>query len=249
MIRRSRNRTQLSAPTLDADYVLRRLDASLGWVDLAAEETGEIHWRTALPVRGTPAYRDQWHLSGRYFCATTQTLLRVESLLEWANLMLLDFDAEVDWIVSQPFRVYSRRGERMNHVPDFLATREAAPALVVDVMRAKESAEPDRVAKSVMTRTFCDRAGWDYCVAVEPDENVLANVDLLRRCARPPADLDDYRPLLLTACRRPRTFRELRALGRSPIAIVPSLYHLLWQHELEVDIASRWTLTTEVWRP
>ena len=74
------------------------------------------------PVRSFPSYRGQRNYPGLFWCATTQSLIGYESLLERDRLWLADFDPQVTWISSQPFWVSGRDGSTLrHHVPCSIA--------------------------------------------------------------------------------------------------------------------------------
>ena len=56
-----------------------------------------------MPVRGFPSYKGQRNHVGRWWTATTGSLVGYESWLERDWLMLLDFDPDVVGIAAQPF--------------------------------------------------------------------------------------------------------------------------------------------------
>lgn len=229
-------------------YRIEQFDADLGWRELELHQLAEVDWTRALAVRAIPAYEGQWNLSGREYCVTTDTLVDVESRLEADNLTLLDFDPTIVWIVAQPLRLRRVDDHSWSHVPDFVCVRAGDAPVVVDVARREEQGDEDRVRAAEASLEAFGMAGWEYRLLGEVDPIVLRNLRLLRRYRRPPSDLANYRELLLTACRQPRTFKELRRLDANPIAVLPALYHLLWRHELKADLRKRWSLSTLVRR-
>ena len=54
-------------------------------------------------MRGFPSYKGQRNRVGRWWTATTGSLVGYESWLERDLLMLLDFDPDVVGIAAQPF--------------------------------------------------------------------------------------------------------------------------------------------------
>lgn len=229
-------------------YWVDQFDAVFGRRTLALHEVPGVDWRRALPYRAGASYPEQRHLAGREYCATTDTLIRVESRLEAVHVRLLDRDPVVSWIVAQPLRFSCSDDADWWHVPDLLAVRDGESPLLLDVVRDTVRSDERRVRAAERSREACDWLGWEYGVVGEIDQIEWENVSLLGRYRRAPSNLADYRPLLLTACTRPRSFRELRQLDANPLAVLPSLYHLIWRHELEADVRVRWTLSTFVSR-
>ena len=70
---------------------------------LPLAEAWSVPFESCRPVRGFSSYKEQRHHSGRWWTATTGTLVGYESWLERDRLVLLDFDSEVVGIASQAF--------------------------------------------------------------------------------------------------------------------------------------------------
>jgi hypothetical protein len=109
----------------------RTLD-QLAETDISRASTGSLPYRAALdaavgvttavrdetqPTSATPyheaqqrlaryAHKGQRHYNGRWWTATTGTLVGYESWLERDRLVLLDFDPDVVGIASQPFWLF-----------------------------------------------------------------------------------------------------------------------------------------------
>ena len=79
---------------VDAESVARRLALIDAW---------SVSFEECMPVRGFPSYKGQRNHVGRWWTATTGSLVGYESWLERDWLMLLDFDPDVVGIAAQPF--------------------------------------------------------------------------------------------------------------------------------------------------
>jgi hypothetical protein len=79
---------------VDAESVARRLALIDAW---------SVPFEECMPVRGFPSYKGQRNHVGRWWTATTGSLVGFESWLERDWLMLLDFDPDVVGIAAQPF--------------------------------------------------------------------------------------------------------------------------------------------------
>ena len=79
---------------VDAESVARRLALIDAW---------SVPFEECMPVRGFPSYKGQRNHVGRWWTATTGSLVGYESWLERDWLMLLDFDPDVVGIAAQPF--------------------------------------------------------------------------------------------------------------------------------------------------
>ena len=142
------------------------------------------------PVRSFPVYRGQRNNTGLWWSATTGAHVGFESWLERDHLTLLDFDATVTAMASQPFwLLWEEGGRRRSHAPDFFVRLADGTGVVVDV-RPAAKVPPRDAAVFATTGRACARVGWDYRLVHEPDPVVMANVRWLAgyrhpRCCGP----------------------------------------------------------------
>ncbi|MGP6206387.1 TnsA-like heteromeric transposase endonuclease subunit, partial [Microbacterium sp. F2] len=118
----------------------------------------------AVPWREFRWYRKQRHFSGSYWSATMQAPVGYESRLEYANLLLCDFDPRVDWILSQPFLMEGDdHGTTRRHIPDYLISHTDRLVCVVDVKPAAKLQVPAVRDSLDWTRREVEAHGWEYC--------------------------------------------------------------------------------------
>lgn len=196
---------------------------------------------TAVPWREFRWYRKQRHFSGSYWSATMEAPVGYESRLEYANLLLADFDPRVVWILSQPFLVDGDdRGTARRHVPDYLFIHADDSACVVDVKPAEKLSRPKVHNSLAWSRRIIEGHGWEYRVQSEPDPVLLANVQFLagyrRRFQFPDAEVVAATGTLHT----PLTLGEaVRAVApiEGDLRLARSLVlHLLWVRHLNADL-------------
>jgi len=86
---------------------------------------------------------------GRWWTATSRSLVGYESWLERDWLMLLDFDPDVVGIAAQPFWLLwtTPEGKPCSHAPDYFARSAGGAALVMDCRTA------DRIKRVTLTRS------------------------------------------------------------------------------------------------
>jgi hypothetical protein len=214
-----------------------------------AEECGAEHrvplqavWSVAfescLPVRRFRSRKGQRHLSGLWWSASAGRHVGFESWLERDELMLLDFDAAVVGIASQPFwlRWSDDAGDPVAHAPDFFARRGDGSALVVDC-RPAQRRRPTDVAKFDATARACTLLGWQYRLVGAADPIRTANVRWLAGYRHPrhhlPAMVDRLQSVFTTPT---RLMDGAQAVG-DPLAVLPGLFHLLWCGELAVQLS------------
>jgi hypothetical protein len=212
-----------------------------------ADEGGEHRvdlidaWRVPLesgsPVRGFPSYKGQRHHSGRWWTATTETLIGYESWLERDWLLLLDFDPNVVGIAAQPFWLCwtTPEGQPRSHAPDYFARMLDGSALVLDCRPPERIKDRDQLAFQA-TRSACARLGWRYEVAGPPSATSLTNAHWLSGYRHPRHYQRDIAAALKDVFEAPTGLFEGAAAIGDPTAVLPTLYHLLWRHELNVDV-------------
>jgi hypothetical protein len=132
------------------------------------------------------------------------------------------------------------------HVPDFFATRRDRPPLLIDVMRSSELTKPKRVETARLGGYVAEALGWEYVIATELPQTQQRNLRFLAGYRRIPVGLDEFGPAYLEACAEPQTIGALRRLQSPVEEALPTLFHLIWHHRLEVDVTQPLTEKTEV---
>lgn len=103
-----------------------------------------------------------------------------ESRLELANLILMDFDSDVQSIASQPFLLEGWDGKRVRrHVPDYLLRLQDGGIRVIDVKPAHRLDVPKVRDSLGWTRRLMAVPGWEYKICSEPDPTLSMNVRFL----------------------------------------------------------------------
>lgn len=203
------------------------------------------------PWRTFPWYLGQKNYAGLYWSPTERALVGYESRLERARLMMLDFDANVHRIASQPFRLRAVvAGERISRVPDYLACTSGR-ALVVDVKPRRELSKPDVREVLDLTRRVVETRGWRYEVLSEPAGVEFSNVRFLAGYRRDwlfDGDrLDAVRSLVRTG-ETPTIGQVVAEAQVSRQIALPALFHLLWRQDFVIDISRKIESTSTVQR-
>jgi hypothetical protein len=211
-------------------------DGGRGRVRLA--ECGAVRFEDAVPSRSFRWSRGQGHFPGWWWLATTGRHVGYESWLERDHLMLLDFDPAVTAVASQPFWLHWHDGRRSRrHAPDFFARLADGTGVVIDV-RADDRIEPRDAEAFGATARACESAGWKFRRVGTVDPVLAANVRWLSRyrhprCAGAPATADALRRAFAV----PAPLLAGAAGAGDSLAVLPVLFHLIWQRELAVDLA------------
>ncbi|MFV8047970.1 TnsA-like heteromeric transposase endonuclease subunit [Mycobacterium sp. 48b] len=236
--------------TLSRDYIhasYKTSDGSEVVVDWAELDPDAVV--RGSPWRTFPWYLGQRNYSGLYWCATEGAHVGYESRLELSRLMVADFDPDAKHIASQPFQLKaSIGGESLKRVPDYLVCTDAVP-LVIDVTRRVSLTKPDKVRLFEMTRKVVEARGWRYEVATEQPRVEYMNIRFLSGYRRH----WQFRAEVVEGIRHAAqevTGATIGDLASSvsfpkPIAL-PALFHLLWTHELSVDISQKLSSSTTV---
>ncbi|RZU51195.1 hypothetical protein EV385_3001 [Krasilnikovia cinnamomea] len=221
-----------------------RVPLAVGWT---------APFETVAPVRDFPSYQGQRSFSGSWWAATTREFVGFESWLERDRIMLLDFSPQVTGIASQPFWLIWPTGDRQRrHAPDLFARLSNGTGLVIDV-RPDDRIEPKDAEAFAMTAVACEQVGWRYQRLGAVDPVLLANVRWLAGYRHP-------------RCLNLRHADDLRRVFAQPvpllaaaeevgdrIAVLPTLFHLLWSGTLVADVEtaplSAATTVTAHWTP
>jgi hypothetical protein len=229
-----------------ADAATAELDAAeVSWVTaegvpqrLPLDEVAALPFEDGLPVRRFTARKGQRHLSGRWWCATTNGHVGFESWLERDHVMLLDFDPAVVGIAAQPFWLSwcDGSGSTVRHAPDYFARRGDGSAVVVDCRPVERRGDGDR-AKFEATRRVCARLGWEYRLVGGVEPILAGNIRWLAGYRHPRYEHRHVAGLLVEVFATPLGLMDGAAGVGDPIAVLPVLFHLLWRHLLAANLA------------
>lgn len=190
------------------------------------------------PVRQFPSYRGQRSFSGEYFAGCMGRHVGFESWLERDQLMMLDFSPRVRAFAAQPFWLsWPSGGKTRRHAPDFFVRMIDGRGVVVDV-RADDRIKDEDAAAFAVTAAACESVGWGYRRVGTVDPVLLANVRWLagyrhRRCLN-----DAHCDLLVEVFSHPSPLLVgVEAIG-DRLALLPSLFHLMWTGVLVADLVS-----------
>jgi hypothetical protein len=197
-----------------------------------------IRFEDVPPVRRFPSYKGQRNFPGLYFAACMGRHVGFESWLERDQLVMLDFSPQVRSFSAQPFwLLWESGGQARRHAPDFFARLAEGGGVVVDV-RADDRIAPEDAEAFEVTAAACESVGWGYRRVGALDPVLAANVRWLAgyrhaRCLR-----EEYRVRLLEVFTRPSPLLAgVQAVG-DRIAVLSSLFHLMWTGALAADLAS-----------
>ncbi|MCZ4510066.1 TnsA-like heteromeric transposase endonuclease subunit [Streptomyces sp. ActVer] len=197
-----------------------------------------VRFEDAVGVREFKSYKGQRHLPGLWWSSTVGGHIGYESWLERDHVMLLDFDPSVVAVSSQPFWLFwrSEAGKGVSHAPDYFARRDDGSAVVIDC-RPADRRKPRDWAKFEATQAACDQVGWEFRLVGAPDAIVVRNVRWLAGSRTPRHRMEPVVSRLREVFAEPLPLLDGVVLVGDPIAVLPVLFHLLWSHELVVDVS------------
>jgi len=197
-----------------------------------------VPFERGLQVRAFSWNRGKRSFAGLWWFSTTSDHVGHESWLERDQVMALDFDPDVAGLSSQPFTLsWELDGEKRSHTPDYFARLRDGTGLVVDVREDGQIKAEDADAFAA-TRRACGSVGWKFRRVGALDAVRAANLRWLAGY-RHPRCLDTGRAdALRVAFREPLLLLEGAMRVGDPIAVLPTLYHLLWTHVLVADLDS-----------
>lgn len=213
----------------------------------------EVPLEQAHAMRQFYSWKGKRNLEGHWFVETTQSHVQFESRLESRFLVWADWEPDVIGVSSQPLAIlWPRGGSRKSHVPDYFIREANGAGTVIDV-RPLDRVEKDR-DQFEATRDLCREVGWGYRVWTGLDRFEMDGIAFVSgyrfaRCAPSP----EVREALLEVYGSPIPLEEgLRWVGhRAGVeqnVVLTGLYHLVWAHELAMDMSAPLSLRTLVGR-
>lgn len=195
-------------------------------------------FETARPVRKFNAHRGQRSFAGLWWSATISDHVGYESWLERDHVMALDFDPDVTGLASQPFQLGWQSGEDERwHTPDYFVRMADGTAVVVDV-RPDDRIRPERAEAFAATARACESVGWQFRRVGELDAVYAANLRWLAGYRHPRCLHRGRAADLLRIFAVPTELMEGARRVGDPIAVLPTLYHLLWRQALRADLTA-----------
>ncbi|WP_433515418.1 TnsA-like heteromeric transposase endonuclease subunit [Nonomuraea sp. CA-143628] len=128
-----------------------------------------------------------------------------------------------------------RDGEARRHAPDYFVRLADGRARVIDVRAADQVNERTAEAFAATTEA-CATADWEFEHLGVPDPVFMANVRWLARYRHTRCVRDEVSGHLQSVFRLPRPLRAGAEEAGDVLAVLPTLFHLLWTGVLRVDL-------------
>lgn len=208
-----------------------------------------LAFETNIPTREGVQYKNRLNRHVLHYWAPTESHVWCESGFEQQCLNSLEFEAEVEVIAAQPFRIlFAGTTPLRSHDPDFFGRRPDGRGVVYDVKPLRNHTE--RVQRQFAeTAAICELIGWDYVVLDEVDPVRVRNLSNLRpsRFSRVHPNEGTYEQVL-NIFDGGRTLGEGRSMlnMQLPVVAMPTIKHMLWHRMLRADLDSPLSFDTVV---
>ncbi|WP_250003610.1 TnsA-like heteromeric transposase endonuclease subunit [Actinoplanes sp. M2I2] len=226
-------------PTSAHGCVVRHRDPVRGDTDESLTLAMAQPFEHTPPVAPLPVYKGQRSPPGHYWSARLGDHVSYRTRLERDTAMVLDHDNTVRAFASRPFTLsWTGPHPPRAHIPAFFARRVDGTGVVVDC-RSRNTAKPDDPAANTAIRDACAYACWDHLLVTGYDPVWIENLRWLAGYRHPRHHHDGVAQGLLTAYDRPGPLMATATAVGDPLAVLPVLYHLLWNQRLHADLTLR----------
>jgi hypothetical protein len=219
-------------------------DTDNSWRQIPFASASEVPMSEFNPVRQPSVHNRRRTVAGWFYSVTMDDLLPSESANERDVGLVIDFEADVTAIVTQPFFVGDDE-PNSDMCPDLLVERKDGERSVIDVKPQAELDEPGVARRLERMRRVCEEIGWPHEVRCEPDPTFLRNLRFLH--AAPLSERDE--PLarrILDRAQSGCAFSALFALGSEPLVRGCALT-LIRRHRLGCDLREPLSNRSWVW--
>lgn len=199
---------------------------------------GALDVRTLAPIRTPRSTEKSRHIPVQAHCFVTQTMLTLESGLEYDLLLMVERDPEAAWVVPQPARlgIKMSTGRRTVHTPDLLVLDRDGDVTIWNA-RSSERQDDKFFAQSRATEIACHEVGWRYEVFPGHSRAKKYNLRWLAAYRTSMPWHVAAKPALLEICRRPApTVGHVLSADLGSGHLVSALWHYVWRGELAVDL-------------
>ncbi|MFH8562518.1 TnsA-like heteromeric transposase endonuclease subunit [Streptomyces sp. NPDC017988] len=141
-------------------------------------------------------------------------------------------------ISSQPFWLFwsAANGRPVSHAPDYFARRDDGTTVVLDCRPADHRGPRDRT-KFEATEAACAEVGWEFQLLGAPDPVVVRNVRWLAGYRQPRHRVELAASRLREVFAEPLPLMDGAVAVGEPLTVLSVLFHLLWSHELTVEVS------------
>lgn len=204
--------------------------------------------RTLAPIRTPRSSEKSRHIPVQAHCFVTQTMLTLESGLEYDLLLMVERDLEAAWVVPQPARlgIKTSGGRRTVHTPDLLVLCRDGDVTIWNA-RSRERQDDKFLAQSRATEVACHEVGWRYDVFPGHSRAKKYNLRWLAAYRRSMPWHVAAKPALVEICRRSApTVGHVLGADRGSGHLMSALWHYAWRGDLALDLDCTIRRTTPI---
>jgi hypothetical protein len=152
--------------------------------------------------------------------------------------MALDFDPAVVGLASQPLRFcWLVEDRQRTHTPDYFARLVNGTGMVIDV-RPRDLVDEATAEVFAVTAQVCAAVGWQFRHVGALDKTYAANLRWLARYRHRRCEHAELGARLREVFADPLPLFAGAERAGDRLAVLPVLYHLMWQHVLGADLTS-----------
>lgn len=194
--------------------------------------------RMLEPIRTPRSTEKSRHIPVQAHCFVTQTMLTLESGLEYDLLLMVERDPEAAWVVPQPARlaITMPNGRRTAHTPDLLVLDKDGDVTIWNA-RSSERQDDKFLAQSRAAEAACHEVGWRYEVFPGHSRAKKYNLRWLAAYRRPMPWYAAAKPALVGICGRSTpTVGHVLETDHGAGHLMSALWHYAWRGDLVVDL-------------
>lgn len=194
--------------------------------------------RALAPIRTPRSTEKSRHIPVQAHCFVTQTMLRLESGLEYDLLLMVERDPEAAWVVPQPTRlgVKVANGRRTVHTPDLLVLDRDGGVTIWNA-RSAERQDEEFLMQSQATEFACHKVGWRYGVFSGHSRAKKYNLRWLAAYRGSMPWHAAAKSALVELCgTSAATVGDVLSSDRGSGHLVSALWHFAWRGDLAIDL-------------
>ena len=204
-------------------------------IRISVREAAALEFESVLPIRRVRAYCGGRNFVGAWWLSTTNRHVTFESWCERDHLIAFDFDPAIIGTAAQPFRFEftTTADSLVSHTPDYFLRTADGGGVVVDI-KPDELIDDDDRLKFSGSAVLCDRTGWAYRRLGDLPAVLGANLRWLAgyRHHRVKNSAAAVRAAQIVDCCAGIPLGGLVDEAGPPLVVVPTIFHMLWHHDL-----------------
>jgi hypothetical protein len=180
-------------------------------------------------------------------------MVRYGSTIERDLLYFLEYWDAVTWYQEQPMTIARELsdGHLQHYTPDYEIHEGSVKSIVECKAEARLESEHSQQQREI-GQSWAEENGYHFVTFTETELRTgskLDNVRLFWRYARLQVPKPLQANILSVVDPHLTVIRICQQLDRLPEQIIPAVCHLLFHHQLQMDIAQPFSIASEIWLP